>query len=192
MGRLAALMVLVSWLTLTSCGSEDGTAADTRGALSCTGNSNLAMLWGLIESGTFLNPSELPTPAPGWVSYLHPSWPLLSFLHPPDWTPTTLASSQAVGVDLLRNDTGGLYHNLGAWDTSGVAIEDWLGETIDRSLTLMNAEGTATVLCSLPATTRPTTHRYPAGDRARRSGVRIEPGACGGRAAANSRRRRGA
>ena len=154
MGRFSAWIVLVSLLTVSSCGSEEGAAEGASGALSCTGNSNLAMLWALVESGTFLNPSELPTPGPGWVSYLHPSWPLLSFLHPPDWTPTTLAGTQAVGVDLLRNDAGGLYHNLGAWDTTGISIEDWLAESTDRALNLMNASGTASVLCSLPPTTR--------------------------------------
>lgn len=154
MHRACTRAVLVYSLTLVGCGTDGGSGSTNGSELSCTGSSNLAMLWSLVESGTFLNPSELPTPGVGWVNYIHPNWPLLSFLHPPDWTPTTLSGGQAVGVDLLRNDAGGLYHNFGTWDMTGVSVADWVDETIDRAFVLMNAAGTPTVLCSLPATTR--------------------------------------
>ncbi len=154
MHRAYALAVLVYSLSLVGCGTEGGAGESNGSELSCTGSSNLAMMWSLVESGTLLNPSELPTPGVGWVNYIHPTWPLLGFLHPPDWAPTTLAAEQTVGVDLLRNDAGGLYHNFGTWDMRGVPVEAWVDETIDRALVLMNAAGTPTVLCSLPATTR--------------------------------------
>jgi len=57
-------------------------------------------------------------------------------------------------VDLLRNDAGGFYHNLGTWDMTGIPVETWVEDTINRALVLMNAAGAPVVLCSLPATAR--------------------------------------
>jgi len=122
--------VLACLLPAISCGETSTETNSNQQPLSCTGSSNLAMIWSTIEQGTFLNPSTLPTPGANWSNYSHPNWPLLSFLHPPDWAPTTLAGGQTVGVDLLRTDGGGFYRSLGSWDMTGITVTQWLEETI--------------------------------------------------------------
>lgn len=148
-----ALVSFMLAICLVACGSDEG-AQGGGGALSCEGDSNLAMLWALVDRGEFLNPAELPTPGTAWVNYIHPTWPLLGFLHPPDWAPTSLGGEQTAGVDLLRNDSGGHYHNIGTWDLRAVPIGAWLDDAIDRSLSLMQASGDPAVLCASPPTRR--------------------------------------
>lgn len=97
-----------------------------RGAGSCAGGVNdpsiicpnalggLAVYWDWLNA-VFHPLARIPTPGVGWQLYGHPGYPLLGFLHPPGWTPFTIAAEQTVGVDLIRNDGAAVWRWFGTW-----------------------------------------------------------------------------
>ncbi|MGB5812306.1 MAG: hypothetical protein WBG86_17340 [Polyangiales bacterium] len=135
-----------------SCGDAQGTGAvDT--TLTCDGTDNLALLWGSF-TGRGILVTEPAAIEIDWVLFLHPSQPLLGFSHPPDWSGRAITLGSGAGVDLLRNDGGGFYHNLTTFDPSGgISVGQWLDESVVRALDLMGAAGPRTEFCSFPPTT---------------------------------------
>lgn len=96
------------FLALAGCGG-DGTEQSAASATSnlcpnVTGTE--AILWDLYNGFIRTDVSVLPPPVPvPGGSYTHPAFPLLGFIYPAGWTPTTTSGGfQQVGVDLIRQD----------------------------------------------------------------------------------------
>ncbi|MEM7138682.1 MAG: hypothetical protein AAF500_19040 [Myxococcota bacterium] len=148
-------LLLVGLLTVgVACGDTQGNgtgAVDP--TLTCDGNDNLALLWGSF-TGRGLLVTEPAAIGIDWVLFSHPTQPLLGFLHPPDWTGQPITLGSGSGVDLVRNDGGGFYHNLTTFDPSGtVPVGQWLDESVVRAFELMGDAGMRSQLCAFPPTT---------------------------------------
>ncbi|MEM7435411.1 MAG: hypothetical protein AAF436_09695 [Myxococcota bacterium] len=145
-------------LAFLACGFGCG---DTQGAgagavdptLTCDGDDNLALLWGSF-TGRGLLVTEPAAIGIDWVLFSHPTQPLLGFLHPPDWTGQPITLGSGSGVDLVRADGGGFYHNLTTFDPNGaIPAGQWLDESVVRAFDLMGDAGARTEFCAFPPTT---------------------------------------
>ena len=149
LGRRAAAAVVVFAI---GCGGGDETGAISA-SLSCDGSDNLARMWGTFSRGELLLLGPDFTPAPTWPRFTHPTSLLLSFQHPPDWSGQPLTIGSAVGVDLVRSDAGGYYHQFTAFDSTGTSVSGWLTDSILRGFSAMADVGSRTEMCALPPTT---------------------------------------
>lgn len=102
------LGVLATVLALAGCGGAGGEQS-TASAMSnlcpdVTGTE--AILWDLYNGVIRTDVSVLPPPVPvPGGSYTNPAFPLLGFIYPAGWTPTTTSGGfQQVGVNLIRQD----------------------------------------------------------------------------------------
>lgn len=128
-----------------SCAATGGSPVDTSAL--CPGiNGGLAAYWDWLN-GVFHPLAQIPTAGAGWVPYQHPGYPLLGFLHPPDWTPTTIAAEQTVGVNLLRNDNNALWRELGTWGDASLGARAWRDAEINFILQQLNTSGPVTTVC---------------------------------------------
>ena len=147
--RVLAGLALVGSLLVSP-----GRAATVPGVGQCTVNPGVALLWDMahsVFSGVPYVPPELPLPGANWVSYQHPAWPLLTFLHPPDWNPTSIADLHTVGVDLFRADSNAAWQYLSAPD-QGYTARQWVEASLHATFGLA-PQAPLEVLCEneLPA-----------------------------------------
>ena len=75
------------------------------GDFTCCLNVGIYVLWNWM-TGSYKPYPNRPISMPTWpTSYTHSSWPMLSFAHPPDWTPNEFTvPNELIGVELVRND----------------------------------------------------------------------------------------
>ncbi|MDH3655351.1 MAG: hypothetical protein OEN21_13850 [Myxococcales bacterium] len=127
--------VLVMFLALAGWGG-DGTEQSAASATSnlcpnVTGTE--AILWDLYNGVIRTDVSVLPPPVPvPGGSYTHPAFPLLGFIYPGGWTPTTTNTGgfQEIGVNLIRQDQQAIWReqpqvvciNEGSGDAGGGII----------------------------------------------------------------------
>ena len=147
-GVLTGLALLGSLLV------SPGRAAAQGGVGQCTVNPGVALLWDMTHSvfaGVPFVPPELPLPGDNWVLYQHPAWPLLTFLHPPDWRPMNIADVHTVGVDLIREDGTAVWQYLGA-PSQGHTAREWVEASL-RAVFDLAPQAPLEVLCEseLPA-----------------------------------------
>ncbi len=116
----------------------------------CCFNEGIYVLWNWI-TGSGKPLPRMPLPLPDWSkTYFHPSYSLLSFLYPNDWTPETINfPNQQIGVNLLRNDGKAVYQSLTVTDTSGAiyALDQLLENNVNYMLNLLEENGGITVYC---------------------------------------------
>ncbi|MFW2389169.1 MAG: hypothetical protein ACN4G0_12580 [Polyangiales bacterium] len=111
--RLGALCFLVA---LASCGDNGNgpAAANATSDLCPNVRGTEAILWDLYNGIPRTDTSVLPPPVPvdGGV-YSHPALPLLGFVYPGGWTPTTTntGSVSEVGVNLIRQDNQAIWRD---------------------------------------------------------------------------------
>ena len=122
------------------------------GDFTCCLNVGIYVLWNWM-TGSYKPYPNRPISMPTWpTSYTHSSWPMLSFAHPPDWTPNEFTvPNELIGVELVRNDNKALYQNLTFSDYSGsvAPADQWFDNNIDYILNLLNENGQPEVQCSL-------------------------------------------
>jgi len=132
---------------LVSPGRE---AAAQVGVGQCPIDPGVALLWDIAHSlynGTPMTPPSLPLPGTNWVLYSHPYVPLLSFLHPPDWTPHTIAEgSSTIGVDLIRADSAAAWQYLMTPENQGATARQWT-EGLLRTTLGVTPQDPVQVLC---------------------------------------------
>jgi hypothetical protein len=131
-----------------------GRATAQGGVGQCAVNRGVALLWDMTHSvfnGVPFVPPELPLPGANWVLYQHPAWPLLTFLHPPDWRPMNIADGHTVGVDLIRADGAAAWQYLGT-PSQGLTAREWVEAGL-RAVFGLEPQTPLEVLCEseLPA-----------------------------------------
>lgn len=102
------LCILAMTLALAACGGDgnDQSAASATSNLCANVTGTEAILWDLYNGVIRTDVSVLPPPVPvPGGSYTNPAFPLLGFIYPDGWTPTTTSGGfQQVGVNLIRQD----------------------------------------------------------------------------------------
>lgn len=95
-------------LALAGCGDAgtNPSAASATSSLCANVTGTEAILWDLYNGVIRTDVSVLPPPVPvPGGSYTNPAFPLLGFIYPAGWSPTTTSGGfQRVGVNLIRQD----------------------------------------------------------------------------------------
>lgn len=79
-------------------------------AQNCRSNPAVSMLYSSILGAFPVAPSQV-APLPGWISYMHPAFPDINFVHPASWPARTLQSAQSVGVRFSARDGSGVWES---------------------------------------------------------------------------------
>lgn len=128
--------VLVMFLALAGCGgdSTEQSAASATSNLCPNVTGTEAILWDLYNGFIRTDVSVLPPPIPiGGGSYTHPAFPLLGFIYPGGWTPTTTSGGfQQIGVDLIRQDQQAI------WREDSIVVNGLPSARDARDLELQN------------------------------------------------------
>ncbi len=119
------------------------------GSSTCDFNEGVSKLWDWFNH-TVPSMNEYPIPAVGWELYIHPEFPSLYFLHPPDWEPTSISDQANTGVILIRNDGSAIFQILITSDTSGILdIDQWLDNNVAYVLGLIGEDSPVNQRCLL-------------------------------------------
>ena len=108
--RLHAVLGALLLLLATSCGDSAAGAAGARSNICNNITGGEAILWDLyngIPRTDSVLPPDIPT---GGGVYSNPVFPLLGFVYPAGWTPTTTTGGiNNVGVNLVRQDNQAIW-----------------------------------------------------------------------------------
>jgi hypothetical protein len=112
----------------------------------CHADPGVAMVAAATQGQYALPPNEL-APGPGWVLFVHPSLPTLSFYHPPGWQPSPFAQIGAIGVRVVSPDGNAGFEMFNATNAQGVgaATAQQVAEQGLRSL--IGANTPANLVC---------------------------------------------
>lgn len=93
-------------IALAGCGDDGQSAASATSNLCANVTGTEAILWDIYNGFIRTDVGVLPPPLPtGGGLYSHPAFPLLGFVYPGGWAPTTTSGGfQQIGVDLIRQD----------------------------------------------------------------------------------------
>ncbi len=93
-------------------------------------------------------PGGLPKiTAPGGT-YSNPTFPLLSFIYPPGYTPHTDATPGAVGVNLIRNDNKSIWRYTSLFINSSVTASQVVSNEVAQLKSFFGSTGTVSTSCS--------------------------------------------
>ena len=165
--RLLVGAAVLAATALTACdggdpdggpdGNDGGISENERSQLCAQARGGLAVYWDWFN-GTYHPLNQQPTPGPGWSQYFHPTYPLLQFLHPPNYTATTITVpiGQIVhGVDVARNDGQAVWHWIGVYGDVSPGNQAWLDFHLGAVMQELGAAGTPRTVCTNQATGSP-------------------------------------
>ncbi|MEO6849716.1 MAG: hypothetical protein ABI203_04055 [Mucilaginibacter sp.] len=81
-------------------------------------------------------------------SYSNPTFPLLSFIYPPGYTPQTDNTSGAVGVNLFRNDNQAIWRYTSIFFSGTTTPQAVLTSEITNLRTFLKSTGAVSTICS--------------------------------------------
>jgi len=96
-------------------------------------------------------PGGLPKLATVGGTYIHPSYPLLSFSYPPGYTAQTDPNNGWIGVNLIRNDSKSIwrYTDLFYTGSATITVQSVLSSEVANLQTFLGSTGTTiTTVCS--------------------------------------------
>jgi hypothetical protein len=131
------------------------TTSVMEGNSKCDFNEGVSRIWDLINQ-TVPSFDEYPLPGADWQLYTHPTYPILGFFYPPDWTPTSIDDQTNIGVELVRNDGAAIYQILASNVTLGTST---IGQLLDNNvryvLDLLGENSPATQRCFMESQSTP-------------------------------------
>jgi hypothetical protein len=112
-----------------------------------------AVYWDLMNGVPRTDiPGGLPKIATVGGTYSHPSFPLLSFIYPPGYTPYTDQTSGAVGVNLIRNDNKSIWRYTSIFVNSSVTASQVVSNEVAQLKSFFKSTAAVTTLCSQQGT----------------------------------------
>ncbi len=108
-----------------------------------------AIYWDLMNGIPRTDLGKVPTVASVGGSYTHPSYPLLTFIYPTGYTPTTDPNSGYIGVNLIRNDSKSIWRYTSIFYSGTAAPNDVLSlEVTSLKAFLGSSTATVSTICS--------------------------------------------
>jgi hypothetical protein len=93
-------------------------------------------------------PNGVPTVTNPGGTYIHPSFPLLTFIYPSGYTPQTDPTSGAVGVNLIRNDNLAIWRYTSIFYSGNASPQQVLNNEITQLRAFLKSSGTVSTVCS--------------------------------------------
>jgi hypothetical protein len=111
-----------------------------------------AIYWDLMNGIPRTDLGKVPTVATTGGSYTHPSYPLLTFIYPTGYTPTTDPNTGWIGVNLIRNDNKSIWRYTSLFYSGTASPQAVLNGEVNSLKTFLGSTGTATTICSQQGT----------------------------------------
>src|ERR1700739_3811865 len=145
--RTAILLSATSILLLSACkkqSSIDGTPSHV--CANITGVEGL--YWDLANGVRRTDLGYVPTVKTQGGVYIHPTVPLLTFIYPAGYTPYTDPTSNAVGVNLIRNDNQSIWRYTNIEYFSAVTTQQVITSEVTNLQSFFGTSATATNVCA--------------------------------------------
>ena len=108
-----------------------------------------AIYWDLMNGVPRTDiPGGVPKIATIGGTYSHPSFPLLSFIYPPGYTPQTDPTSGAVGVNLIRNDNQAIWRYTSIFYSGSTTPQAVLNSEVTQLKAFLKSTGAVSTVCS--------------------------------------------
>ncbi|MBS1504416.1 MAG: hypothetical protein JST32_20305 [Bacteroidetes bacterium] len=93
-------------------------------------------------------PNGVPTVTNPGGTYIHPTFPLLTFIYPSGYTPETDQTSGAVGVNLIRNDEQAIWRYTSIFYSGNASAQVVLNNEVTQLRAFLKSNGTVSTICS--------------------------------------------
>lgn len=108
-----------------------------------------AIYWDLLNGIPRTDiPGGVPTVKSIGGTYIHPSFPLLTFIYPAGYTPQTDPNSGFVGVNLIRNDNKAIWRYTSLFYSGSTTPQQVLNSEVTSLRTFLKSTGNISTLCS--------------------------------------------
>ncbi len=145
------------FLVLAGCVERDAAGVPmNRGSALCENVAGAEAIAWDYYNGVPVTDSVIPPPLPLGGQYIHPSFPLLGFLHPAGFEPFTYNDAFTVGVDLVRNDQRAVWRYLYMTLNSQPTASEMLNIELDLVRSFFGTNN-LTVVCQRRASGDPGT-----------------------------------
>lgn len=107
-----------------------------------------AIYWDLMNGIPRTDLGSVPTISSVGGTYIHPTYPPLTFIYPPGYTPQTDPTSGAVGVNLIRNDNKAIWRYTSIFYSGTASPQAVVNSEVTQLRTFLNSTGNISTLCS--------------------------------------------
>lgn len=157
------LIILFFMLLVFGCSDNSTNATANLQSEICNNLTGVEALYWDIMNGIPRGdiPGGVPTIKNPGGTYIHPQIPLLGFQYPAGFTPQTDTTPNAIGVNVIRNDSGSLWRQTQIATLNQVRARDVLAAEINSLLTFFGGNANQIQVVCFNEGTRPSDQLAP-------------------------------